>query len=1002
MNISTSLITAIDSLLYAFKKGIKTNLKDYTDLETVLNPTTLVAKDGSMASIFEIFGANKFIGSKEIKQIEESLYATLTSSLQREGHVLQFVFSKDKDRIKKHIEETLEPYQIAAKNLSLNLDDMFESKIDHLSNYCAYESCFLVVWSKPELIKESLKQQLEENAERASKAPLFIDAQNIILEYDRLESTHLAFCNVIESAFLKSGINASIMKVRKAIKEIRRSISHEYTSPEWEPSLPMLVSELKQAEGIKIPMKDDKKYRRSEKDISDLLWPSISEQVFPVDIDVVNSEVIKMGDKYLSSMYIDIPPQNVSPFKSLLDSIDNNIPIQISFTLESGGLNKAKLKAMAASILAVTNSGNKMVRDSINYLRNEELEGNTIVKLSINALTWSDDEKELSVRKQILLKKIQNWGNAQVVINTVDPIEGALSTSPAISMKSPANPSLAPLIDIIQMLPLSRQSHVWETGSVLFRTYDGKLFPFQPGSSLQSTWNDLIFAIPGSGKSVLMNSMNLAAIIQAGAKELPLIGIIDIGPSSSGLIQLIRDALPDNMKHLAIYKRIQNTEEFAINVFDTHLGCRRPTPSDRSFLQNFLTLVMTPAGATKPYPSTDAMVLKVLNKAYDHFSDEPDANPKPYNFGTDKLVDEKLKEYNIDGEEDDLSWWAIVDLLFDKGEKRIAARAQRYAVPLLDELVSIANGYPAIKDEYSKPKVETSENMIDLFARSISESVQQYPMLNLPTRFDLSESRIISLDLDEVAKGSDAASVKQTGIMYMLARSVVGKKFKISKDEMIYASNEKYLSHHLEIAKNLTEVKKRLCMDEFHRTAGITSVRKQVVTDQREGRKWNLQVVLASQMLEDFDADMIDLSTGVFIMSGGNESYQKLTKIFQFNDATSQIAKMNLNGPTPDGVPFIYNCKTTKGDYSQFLYSTISPVELWAFNTTSEDRSLRDRLTEDLNSAKDARRLLAKTFPKGSAKSKIENLQNTSRDPEISKDPYTYLINTIKSMNNVL
>ena len=84
-----------------------------------------------------------------------------------------------------------------------------------------------------------------------------------------------------------------------------------------------------------------------------------------------------------------------------------------------------------------------------------------------------------------------------------------------------------------------------------------------------------------------------------------------------------------------------------MNVFDTHLGCRQPTPSDYSFLQNFLTLVMTPAGAKNPYPATDSMVIKVIRKAYEFYSDGPDSSPKRYNFGTDAMVDKKLKEYNI-------------------------------------------------------------------------------------------------------------------------------------------------------------------------------------------------------------------------------------------------------------------------------------------------------------------------------------------------------------------
>ncbi len=1002
MSVSTKLITAIDSLIYAFRSGIKKNLKDYSELESVLNPTTLVASDGSLVTVFEIYGSRKYIGSKEIEKIEEGIYSALKSSLSKEGHQLQFVFSKDKDRVKDHLKEVLLPYRRTAHNLGLKLDDLFDSKEEHLQKFCSFESSYLAVWSKPELIKESLSKEKENVQKRSEKSPLFINAQNVIIEYERLEASHNAFCEVIGSSLGDAEINAKKIHVVKAIKDIRRAVDYKHTALDWEPSLPMLKDELNPDEKIAIPLRDEKSFRASEKDVSDLLWPSVSSQVFPVDIDVVENDIIKMGQKHISSMHVDIPPQNIKPFKALMDSIDADIPIQISFTLESGGLNKARLKAMAASILAVTNSGNKMVRDSVNYLRDLEQEGESIVKLSINATTWSDDLSVLSIRKGVLQKKIESWGNSTVVINSVDPIEGYLSTVPALSYKTSGNASLAPLIDIIKMLPLTRQSHVWENGSVLFRTEDGKIFPYQTGSNMQSTWNDLIFAIPGSGKSVLMSSLNLATVLTPGAKELPLIGILDIGPSSSGFIHLLEDALADNKKHLVLHKKIQNVKEDAINIFDTMLGCRKPSPSHKVFLQNFLTQVITPAGKSEPYESTDAMIIKIVNRAYEVFSDDPDSTPKPYYQGVCNKVDEKLFEYGIDGEEEGLCWWEIVDLFFDKKEIALSSLAQRYAVPLLEELVEIATSSPSINNSYSKPLAKTGESMLELFQRAISEVIEEYPMLNLPTLFDVSGSRIISLDLDEVAKGSDAASIKRTGLMYLLGRNIVGSRFKINKDEVHAASNKKYLNYHLKIADKALETKKRLCLDEFHRTAGLFSVQNQVVTDQREGRKWNLQVVLASQLVTDFTKDMIHLSTGAFLLSGGDDDYEALTKMFNLNDSTSEIVRKRLTGSSSVGVPFIFNTKTKNGAYSQFLYSTISPVELWAFNTTAEDVVLRRKLSEELGSISEARSLLAKTFKGGSAKKYIEKLQLGIGNKGVVDDPYQYLIERMKTLNKII
>ena len=80
----------------------------------------------------------------------------------------------------------------------------------------------------------------------------------------------------------------------------------------------------------------------------------------------------------------------------------------------------------------------------------------------------------------------------------------------------------------------------------------------------------------GGGKSVFLNALNFAFVTQAGLSRLPWVSIIDVGPSSSGLITLLQENLPENKKHLAAYHRLRMTEDFAINPFDTPLGCRYP------------------------------------------------------------------------------------------------------------------------------------------------------------------------------------------------------------------------------------------------------------------------------------------------------------------------------------------------------------------------------------------------------------------------------------------
>ena len=53
-------------------------------------------------------------------------------------------------------------------------------------------------------------------------------------------------------------------------------------------------------------------------------------------------------------------------------------------------------------------------------------------------------------------------------------------------------------------------------------------------------------------------------------------------------------------RHLVAHHRLRMTPDYAINPFDTQLGCRYPMPQERSFLLNFLILLSTP-GETSPY-----------------------------------------------------------------------------------------------------------------------------------------------------------------------------------------------------------------------------------------------------------------------------------------------------------------------------------------------------------------------------------------------------------------
>jgi intracellular multiplication protein IcmB len=546
-----------------------------------------------------------------------------------------------------------------------------------------------------------------------------------------------------------------------------------------------------------------------------------------------------------------------------------------------------------------------------------------------------------------------------------------------VTTQSVATPTIAPLSEVIYMLPITRPASPWSTGAQLFRTPDGKPWPFQPGSSEQTTWIDLVYARPGSGKSVLSNTLNLALCLSGGLQRLPRIAIIDIGPSSSGLISLLREALPLDKRHLVAYHRLRMTPDYSINPFDTQLGCRFPTPQERSFLVNFLTLLATPLGAEKPYDGIPDMAGMVVDELYKNLAD----SGKPYNYtpGVEPIVDGILEEIGF-VQDQRTTWWEVTDALFIAGFVHEAMLAQRYAMPLVADAASICRT-PIVEDLYGKIIAPTGETLINAFARMISGAVREYPILSRVTSFDLGESRVVSLDLDEVAKSGGDAADRQTAVMYMLARYALARNYYLT-EENANDMPAQYREYHRARISELREDPKRIVMDEFHRTSRAKAVRDQVVVDMREGRKWNVQIALLSQSLEDFDSVMVEFSTSIYIMDAGPaQTVEKSAKIFGLSETAKIALTTRVHGPREGGATFLAQYATKNGMNTQLLTLTLGPIELWAFSTTVEDATVRNKLYRSLGPA-EARRVLATLFPGGTVKKLIEKRLATMKEEQ--------------------
>jgi intracellular multiplication protein IcmB len=952
------MLEVLDEALAATLMAFRQPIESYIRLETADDPVTLVAQDGSLISYIKMFGARQIIGDAEYQSIIEQATLKLGSRFDRPGYAMQIYFMRDSAMVGRDLDRVIKNTKTAARAMELDLEDLLNERQRHLARYLAHEDIYIVLWTRPSsLSKAELKISLKKRAKK--KWVLAPGAQYPMHALDSLRTRHKSYVSSILAALEDIGMKAELMDAHAALAAVRTSLYPQIGQDDWRANLPgdPLMPRAPQ---------------HGNKDASDILWPPLRQQLCTGDAAVISPTIVRIGDLLWGGVDMTLAPAQPAPFPQLLARlIDNDVPFRISFLVEGGGSQGIAFRAFAASILVFTNQINKQIRNSLNALQ-ALAHDEPVVKLRISLATCApaNDRRLIDIRLGAVTQALESWGYCQASSAGGDPLETCLSSVLGIACASTAPTAIAPFREVAKLIPWQRSSSPYSEGSVIFRSPDGRIWPYQTGSSLTTLWFDLIFAQPGSGKSVLMNALNLGTILSAGSTRLPYVAILDIGPSSAGLISLVRDALPLDRRHEALHFKLRMTPEYAINPFDTQLGCRYPLPEERSYLIELMTMLCTPPGS-QPYDGMPQLVGLCVDEMF-RWRDDAGANTeaRPYLVRVIYEVDEALSKYNVHLPANP-SWWDVVDALYAHDAYHEAMLAQRYAVPTLVDAVTAARR-PQIRALLEETKIGASaETVIHAFERMIASSIREFPILASVTRFDIGGARVAAIDLQEVAPQGDEIADRQTAIMYMLARHALVCSWWLGPD-MLRSVPEKYRPYHEARIRDVRESPKRICFDEFHRTGHTPGVRSQVLRDVREGRKWGVQIVLASQLLDDFNKDMVDLATGVWVCGTGvsDRAIIDTAERFGLSDSARWVMRYRLTGPRASGAPVLLLLSTNEGRYEQHLVNTLGPIELWALSTSTEDVALRTRLYTGLG-AMHARQILAKFHPSGSARQEI-------------------------------
>lgn len=965
--------------------GLKQTLESYIELETSdCDPKrgtgdgpvrSYATRDGSMCSLIRIDGQRQLMGAVEFDSVVRDAERDLAPFLQRRGQEIDWWFSWDPEAGREEVAKLSRAMRSAGENLGMNIGPLVDERVGHMGKFIVREASFITVWTGPAILTAAEKKR-GTKAVKAIKYPTTPGAQFPFSAIPELRSRHNGAVEAVAALLDGLGFKVEILEVHDGLTDIRSELFPDRANPSWRAMLPG----------------DELRPRSSPegtKDVSELLWPPLRHQLCRgMDAKEVNWKVCQIGSRAYQGINMTLLPQDPSSFQKLINKLDyTKTPFRASIRLGGDGMQGTGLRRLIALFFGWTSPDNQLVRKALMALE-ERMKVQTIVKWRMSVATWApaNDPELLDRRVAALTQAFEQWGTCQAASDAGDALDGVMSSALGVSRNSTAEVSPIPLGDALKMLPWHRYSSPYKAGMLWLRTPDGKLWPFQPGGSALEYTFDVLVGPPRKGKSLLMCELDFATILGSGSSMMPYISKIDIGFTSMGEITLLKELLPADRRHEVGYFRLKNEITHAINPFDTQLGFRQPIENEREFLRNLLMNLMTPAGKPAPIDGMRQLIGLVLNEVYRWKSDSGTNNqPNLYTPGLNRKVDEALAEHRVTLLERPL-WWDVVDALFDARAIHEASLAQRYAVPVLGDCI-LAAKQPHVVDLLGKMTVGggSAELVIDAFIRDVNSALDEYRVFGGPTQFDIgTDIRVCSLDLQDVAPTGGVEQEKQSTIMYMLARHVLVHHWWLDID-MPAKGPDRYLAYHTARVRDIREVPKRLSYDELHRTPRTGGVRPQIIRDVREGPKWNVQVAVASQMLEDFDGEMRELATATWILGAGMsaEAVNRIAEKFGLSDAAVNVVHRRLKGPGKKGAPLLLLLEARGAKYVQFLMNTVGPLELWALGTKPVDVNVRNRLYQRLEPW-DALRVLSTTFPDGTAEDAVERKRVLREEQGIS------------------
>lgn len=955
------------------------------------------AHDHANCSIIRVHGCDSIASANEFQKRMAVAAQSIGALLRGPHHSLTITFERSLNNAE-YVERFRRERQRDAQAKKLNASVLIDETLAVLKERIVYEEILIACWTGV-----GAGYAEETNAEFAANRASWgrINARmamDPLVAVQNLEGPHMSFVGGILDALRSAKVKAELLGenkdiTRRDLAAVRRALLFHETPENWTPQTTF--------ERTSFELKE-----YATKDLSGLFAPPLSQQIM-TSAGKAKSDMrsVDFGGRSYAVVFASMFPRQMPLFNLLASKLERydgqgeeDIPWRYALHL-SGGVNISQVGDVLNTMIAFLSPQNEQKRLANMEVRQlAQGDKETFVGARLMAVTWVEpyESRELlSQRRSRLVRALESWNSPTIIEVAGDPMRALAETAAGMTRAAKvARRATAPITELSLSLPFHRTASIFSKGQSVMISPEGKPIPLQAHSPDQNFWLTLISAPPGSGKSVFLNRTNAEFAVFTPGSVLPFIGVVDIGPSSSGFIELVRAMAPDSLRHQMLLVRLKNDRHdnaTCINMLELTLGNRKPTDQQRQVIEAFVTEIL----ADDHGRANRDFVAAAVKQLYAELSDLEISNQaKKWQEGMCPQIDDLCAQHGIALRET-TRWWQIVDQLAERGLYREAMVAQRYASPLLEDLARVITGSEFRQDfgeEYTK-----EANL------RILGAIEQFPIFSRPTTLDIGEARICAIDLNDVViRGSsrERGVVRNNSLMYMCAAQLFLRQISGNEDDIPAMSfpegklRDRYQTYWRKRFQDIAETPKRFCMDEFHNTGSTPSIVNSVEVMAREGRKWGLEIMLASQKIDDFEAFKELASTIVLLDATDNATRRKMQDQFGFSDAVIEQLQ-ELHGPRPNmGAALVIGAKLKTNFHWLRIYNHLAPTLLWALDTTTQNRLLRKALVNKLGLER-ALKLLVTRFPRGTAVDYVEQWKIDQSGEEEDSGIYAEIASTL-------